>query len=278
MAFSGRFVLTATNNDNYESRNNWGTGVDPGHSDGAMGTDQGFPALTNPYVPSTPDNVLDSYDPSGVNASPNMLPADREPSGHAGTGSPSRTSNKYDEIASDTRRHEENYGATLKGTEPMVMRSVTQTFGSPLIESLPTATDDASASATGEARRVLRGFNSFAQNNPGSPTENYSGNYIRRGKQLFRFTDRRMERRGLTHEKRPVYLNVATTARVTNGPQGVNYSPYGSPFTSVAKLTSGPARPMARREPRQWDETAVTDGSESGYASDAYQYGPWGGL
>lgn len=276
MAFSGSFVRNRTVNTNFDARENWGTTADPGHSDASWGKDQGFPSLKKPHVGTVPVNVEDHYDPAGVNADTSVLPPEREPKGHDGSGTPPRSSNNYDEINADTRRHEENFGATLKNTAVKVMRSVTQTFASPLLESLPPATDDTSASATGQARRALRGDNALAENNPGSATVNYSGNYIRQGKQLFRWTDRRMPRRGLTHTQRPIYLNVASTAHVTTSPQGSNYSPYGSPFASVARVTSGTARPMQRREPRKWDESAVTDGSEDMYAADTSQFNSWG--
>ncbi len=276
MGYGGKFVRNTLVNSNKPTRENWGTGVDPGHSDAAWGSDQGFPALTNPVVPDVPTGVVDAYDPMGVNASPYLLPDEREPSGHNGTGTPPRSSNEYDEIASDTRRHQENFGAMLRHRVDMVMRSVTQTFATPRIPSLNPQTDDASAGATGEARRALRGFNSLAENNPGSPTENYSGNYIRQGFELSRITDRAMPNRTLTHTERPIYLNVASTAHVTSGPTGTNYSPYGSPFRSVAALNVGTSRPMVRREPRQWDESARTDGSEDMYAADTSQYSSWG--
>lgn len=276
MTFSGNFVRTTTVNTNFQPRENWGTTADPGHSVSTWGTDQGFPSLKRPRVGTVPVGVEDQYNPTGVNADPNTIAPEREPRGHDGVGAPPRTSNRYDEIRSDTRRHEDNFGATLKNTAQMVMRSVTQTFGSPLLHSLPVATDDASATATGDARRALRGKNALAENNPGSPTTNFSGNYTRQGRQLFRFTDRRMSRRTLTHHQRPIYLNVASTAHVTKSPQGVNYSPYGSPYNSVASLNVGTARPMQRREPRPWDESAVTDGSENSYADDTSQMRSWG--
>jgi hypothetical protein len=271
MGFSGKFVRDTTVTTNRPARENWGTGVDPRHSQGAMGSDQGFPALKNVPSPVVPGVVVDSYDPSGTNANPNMLAPEREPRGHEGVGTPPHSADKYAEIRSDTRRHLDNLGATLKNTAHMTMRSFTQTFASPRVESLPVSTDDGSASATGAARRALRGFNSLAANNPGSPTVNYSGNYIRQGMELYRWTNRRMPRRTPKHTQRPIYLNVASTAHVTTAPLGVNYSPNGSPYPSVASMQTGTQRPMVRREPRIWDENARTDGTEQG----AEQYLNW---
>lgn len=276
MAYSGNLVRTTTVDSNFKSRENWGTTADPGHAQPTWGDDQGFPALKEFRKGVTPENVEDKYNPTGVNADPNILPPEREPSGHQANGMPSRTSNEYDNIRSDTQRHSIDLGAMLLNTATIVMRSVTARFGSPLIQSLPPQTDDASASSTGEARRALRGFNSLAENNPGSPTENYSGNYIRQGRELVRINDRSMPTRKLTHTYRPVYLNLATSAKETTSPQGTSYSINSSPYTSVAALNVGTKRPMQRREPRPWDETAVTDGSEDMYAADTSQFAAWG--
>lgn len=275
MAYSGRHKRNVVVSSVQPARINWGTGVDPRHSDSAMGTDQGFPSLKEPTVESVPEFAIDSYDPAAINAA--YMPShDYEPDGHEGTGTPPRTSNRYDEIRSDTARHDEARGATQKNMQPKVMRSVTQTFGSPLLESLPPAADDNSASATGEGRRALRGRNSLGLNNPGSPTVNFSGDYIRQGREQFRITDRRMGRRRMTHTQRAQYLNLADTAHVTRSPEGVNYSPYGSPYDSVARMRSGPERSMMRRDPRKWDEDTVTDGSEQTFAADHSQYLTWG--
>lgn len=276
MGFTGSFVRATTVNTDKPARENWGTGVDPRHADASMGDDQGFPALENPKLSRVPSGVVDTYDPLAINADPNTRPQEQEPKGHQGTGPAPRTSNKYDEIKSDTAKHQKSFGASLKNSAAMVMRSITQSFASPRVESLPPATDDNSANASGEARRALRGFNSLALNNPGSPTVNYSGDYIRRGFELFRWTNREMPLKKLTHDRRPIYLNTASTAHVTTAPQGGKYSPYSTLYPSVGHPTAGTARPMMRREPRPWDESAMTDGTETMYAADASQFNAWG--
>lgn len=273
MAYSGSLVNNITTNNGKPARENWGTGVDPGHSVAEWGSDQGFPAMLPYAAPDVPTNVLDDYDLNGVHADPNMRAPEMEPKGHSGYGAPPRSDNRYDEIASDTKRHEANFGATLKGVYDRMLRSVSQTYASPRVPSLDPQQDDASASASGESRRALRGFNSLAMNNPGSAEVNFSGNYRRQGRELFRWQNRSMPRRQLTHDMRPVYLNLAQTALVTKPPTGP-YSPNGSPFRSVASLNVGTALPMTRREPRPWDEASRTDGSESPeYGS---EYVSWG--
>jgi hypothetical protein len=276
MAYRGNFVKSnAVDTAGHPARLNWGTGVDPGHAVPTWGKDLGFPALKNPPLAEVPTYIEDAYDPE-LAESPYFMAQDREPRGHAGTGAPPRTSHRYDEIESDTARHQENYGADLKGSMPMVMRSVTQTFDTPREQSLPPSQSNGGTGVSGQAMRALRGDNALAINNPGNPEVNGSGNYIRQGYEISRITDRRMPNRTLRHTRRPLHLNLASIAHETTTPQGDNYSPYSSPFTSVARVTSGIARPMQRREPRPWDESATTDGTEDSYTSDTDQYNSWG--
>jgi hypothetical protein len=272
MAISGAYVrATTTDTGAFRPRDNWGTTVDPGHNQSAMGSDQGFPELKRPTVYAVPEEIVDTYDPESDNAT-YLYPDEREPKGHEGSGRPARSDNRYDEINSDVARHSENFGSTLVNRGYAIMRSITQTFASPLLPSLPLQTDDASASATGAARRALRGFNSHAENNPGSAEANFSGNYTRQGRELYRITDRSMPNRTLTHTRRPIYSNVATIAKETRGPLGENYSPYGSPFTDVASLNVGTARPMMRREPRPYEESVITDGADQSDDESTSQY------
>lgn len=260
MGYSGSFKTSASGNGsasvNHPSRLNWGTGVDPSHSDPTWGKDQGFPALTNPPVPEVPGNIADTrvYEEGQYTES-----YEHEPSGHDGY-----------------RGHDVNLGATLKNTATMVMRSVTQTFSSARLQSLAPSPGESGGTYSGQALRALRGRNSLVPNNPGASDVNFSGDYIRSGYEITRVTDRRMPNRTLKHTKRAIHLNLATTARETKGPQGVDYSPYSSPFTSVSTQNIGTARPMQRREPRPWDESIIDDGSEYSYEEDWAQMNSWG--
>lgn len=277
MGFSGGFMRTVNTDPVRSAKYNWGAGVNPKHSDTSMENDQGYPAPTHPPVPVPPEYIIDSYDAQTEDAV-YIAPTEFEPKGHDGSGRPPLSNNRYDQINSDVAKHSEDRGSTQKNTAPMVMRSVTQSFATPRVQSLPTATDDASASSSGEARRVLRGLNSLAMNNPGSPEVNGSGNYIRRGYEIFRITDRSMPLLGLTHTKRPIYTNVAQTAHVTTSPQGKDYTPYTSPYPSVGNFDVGTARPIMRREPRPYGESEISDGSDDNAYSDTSQYISWGLL
>lgn len=276
MAYRGNYVNTnAVDTVGHPSRLNWGTGVDPGHADSNWGNDQGFPALKNPPLPETPIHIEDNFDPETAEAQ--QIPyQDREPSGHDGLhGGPRNSGNLYDVIANSAVKHEDDRGATLKNSADMVMRSITQTFSSPREQSLP-PTKSGGSGFSGQALRALQGFNSLAENNPGNPEVNFSGDYIRQGYEMSRLSDRRMPRRALRHTKRDLHLNLASTARETKPQTGDNYSPYSSPFNgAVGRVVSGISQPMQRREPRPWDEDVTTDGSDE-YYSDTSQMNAWG--
>lgn len=134
-------------------------------------------------------------------------------------------------------------------------------------QSLPPSPAAQGGPISGQALRALRGRNSLPVNNPGDPLTSFSGNYVRQGWNISRITNRRMARRGLSHTKRELHLNLATTATERPGMPG----PYASPFSSVPVASVGPQRPATRREPRPWDEDQVedfaADTGPSGYVS-----------
>jgi hypothetical protein len=169
------------------------------------------------------------------------------------------------------RGHDQDRGAMVSRFVTKVFRDWTQTFETARTQSLPPPADG-SGGATGEARRALRGFNALALNNPGSPEENYSGNYVRQGYEISRWTNRVVRRQGLTHTRRPIQVNLANVAHETEPLDGAEYSPYGSPFVSVARVISGIATPVQRREPRPWDEDATVDAGDQEFAESVHQY------
>jgi hypothetical protein len=278
MAYRGNFSKSyaVDTSNRHPARLNWGTGVDSGHANPQWGSDQGFPSLKNPSLPETPEHVEDNFDPETAE-SPQIPFQDREPSGHDGLGTPPfNRGNPYDVIASDTAKHEDDRGATLKNSQPMVMRGVDQTFGTPREPSLPPSQSDGDSGVSGQALRALRGFNSLAENNPGNPEVNFSGDYTRQGYEISRVTPRTMRRRTLRHTKRQLFLNLAQTALETKPQTGANYSPYSSPYNgAIGRVASGISKPMQRREPRPWDQDAVTDGSDE-YYQDTSQMNAWG--
>lgn len=257
------------------TRENWGTGSDPRHQDPNLPDYGSTDVAAPPPMPGTPDYLVGGVVEPGLyplKEPPYFPPVDIEPNDHEGYDYPAW--GVPDSQASRTeleRGHDQDRGAMVSRYVTKVFRDWTQSFQSERRQSLaPPA--DGTAGIGGEARRALRGFNALALNNPGSPEENYGGNYIRQGYELYRWSLRRVPRQGLTHTRRPIQQNLAALAHETQGPQGDDYSPYGSPFKSVARVVSGIATPVQRREPRPWDEDATVDAGIQGDQESVSQY------
>ena len=274
MAFSGNFKARNTS-EPYAPRQNWDTGVEPGHDDPYWGNDLGTPGPSNAPKRMVPALIEDMFDPETAEP-PNYQARDREPKGHGGIGPAARSYRDMDVQAADNAGRSINRGAMDERHADMVFRDHTQTFSSSYDESLPASTGDDDNPGPGQAQRALRGRNSLGLNNPGDPEVNFSGDYLRRGKELNQVSDRRVPRRSLTHTKRDIHLNLAATAKISRGPQGQDYSPYSSPYTSVARMIATASSPMIRREPRPWDENAVSDGSDVTTEYDQAQMNSWG--
>lgn len=256
------------------TRENWGTGVDTRHADPDLPDYGSTDVAGPPPMPGTPDYLVATVEPGmyPLTEPPYYPPIDQEPAGHDGYDyAPWGVPDDQRSRAELEAGHDQDRGAIVSRYVSKVFRDFTQTFQTARTQSLPPP-QDGTGGASGEARRALRGFNALALNNPGSPEENYSGNYIRQGYEISRWTGRRVPRTGLTHTRRPIQLNVATTAAQTQGPTGEDYSPYGSPFLSVARVVSGISTPVQRREPRPWDEDAVVDAADQDAAAYAGEY------
>lgn len=259
-------------------RENWGEGVDPSHSDPDI-PDKGSLDVAPPPMPGIPDYVAgEGGDGFWTLREPPYFPAwDVEPSGHEGLATPAGGTPDDLAQAENNQAREISRGADNTHRATMVFRDHTQSFETARTQSLAPPPDDGTSGLTGVARRTLRtGFNALAINNPGSPEINGSGDYIRQGYEISRWTDRRVPRTGLTHTRRPLHLNLASVAHETQplGPE--DYSPYSSPYVSRARVTSGISTPVQRREPRPWDESAVVDAADQGDAESVAQYTSWG--
>lgn len=258
---SGNLARTATPTAPRDNSRNWGTGVDPGHETADV-PDLGTPPPV-PYIyREVPPHLQDFFDPE--QAEPPYIPEiDQEPAHfddpeqHNPPTLPRGVKDDDRLRQLSGRLHSVNKGAMRAYSATKVDRDWTTRNETLREQSLP-GTDPAQGTGiTGNALRALRGRNSLAVNNPGSPEVSFSGNYVRQGYELSRVTNRRMDRRGLTHTKRELHLNLATTAVDTPPHPG----PYSSPFRSFADLSKGAQLPWMRREPRPWDEDAVSDGS-----------------
>lgn len=268
MAISGSFKASSGYDvEAGRTRENWGTGVDPGHENPNL-PDPGTPPPANPAtVPEVPDYVEDYW---RLDDPPDYPPADQEPAGHEGIATAAWGTPDMESQAANNRARLVSRGADNTRGATMVSRDWTQTYQAERAQSLPPAGGD--PSWDGEARRALRGFNALAINNPGSPEVNGSGDYIRQGYELNWWTNRVVRRTGLTHTRRPIQLNLATVAKETQPLAPGDYSPYSSPYVSRARVVSGISTPVQRREPRPWDEDVTVDAAAGANADDADDY------
>lgn len=275
MAITGSFKSSAEVYGLRESsrgpgRANWGTGVQPGHM-GTEGAPAGQELLHAPVMDTVPSEI---EDPWTVTDPPTGPAADFEPSGHEGIGTvpayiPAR---RADVLNAAARSIDRGANVHRQGIASAVARDSTESIYNAVVPSLPVGGDRGDTAISGNALRALTGRNSLAPNNPGSPEVNFSGDYLRRGGELVRYTDRNLGTHGwLNHTKRPLHSNEADGAKNSGPSQGR----YGSPFSNFADLASGPGQSLLRREPRPWDEGDIQDGGSAGYADDAYQYQTW---
>jgi hypothetical protein len=245
-----------------DNARNWGTGVDPGHQTADI-PDLGTPPPIPYAYQEVPPHITDMVNPT---AEPPYYPEiDQdgttlygEAAGHDVPTLPYGVRDDDTLRQLSGRLHSQNRGGMRAYTATKVDRDWTTRNESRREQSLGPTDPAQGAGLSGNALRALRGRNSLAVNNPGSPEVSFSGDYVRQGWDLSRITERRMDRRGLSHTKRELHLNLATTAVDTPPHPG----PYSSPFRNFADLSKGAQLPWARREPRPWDEDTVSDGSE----------------
>lgn len=274
MAISGSFRTSARyvgyRPDVRGTARNWGVGVDPDHGDREI--PHGFPAPPPVHRLEIPPFIEDMFDVSRM--PPSWPDADTESGDMAGTRPVHESLAQHDVPTlpwgvRDTDRLRQLSGqahSAKKRRYPYeiatkVDRQFDERYESTREQSLPQTPMGTGGGLTGQALRALRGRNSLAVNNPGGEDGPDTGNYVRQGWDLGRWTNRTMRRRGLTHTKRELHVNVAETGVDSPGMPG----PYTSPFSSFGSLRVGTARPGVRREPRPWDEDVATDftGAES---------------
>lgn len=255
MAYSGNLVRS--NQPNYDDNTrNWGEGVDPRHAT-SLTPDVGTPP-PNPHVKQqVPYFIQDMVDVTGE--PPYWPDDDTETAQYDNVLQHDIPTLPYGVPDNDRLRqqsgilHSEKKRKSPSRTATMVARDFTTENESRREQSLPGSRQD--GALTGFALRALRGYNSLPVNNPGDPDVSYSGNYVRQGWDLSRLTTRRMPRRGLTHAKRQLHVNVAQTAIDTPGHPG----PYSSPFRNFGNFSMGAQRPGVRREPQPWDQDVADD-------------------
>lgn len=264
-----------------DTTRNWGEGVDPRHGV-RPAVDASYPRPAPVHRLEIPPFIEDQVDP---NRTPPAWPDDDTESGdYGGSRPPHQTLAQHEGPAlpwgvKDTWRlrqlsgvlHSRQRRRFPSQSATKVDRDFTTRNQTVREQSLPPSAAAQGGPISGQALRALRGFNSLPVNNPGDPDVSFSGNYVRQGWNISRWTDRRMPRRGLTHTKRELHLNLADVALNVPGKEG----PYTSPFDSYPRLSVGPLRPGVRREPRPWDEDVADDFTDDG---GTYGFVPVGGM
>lgn len=273
---SGRYV--GYRPDARGTARNWGVGADPDHAD-RSDLDPGTPPPAPVARLEIPTFIEDMAD---VHRTPPAWPdADTESGDMAGTRPVHQSLAQHDAPTlpwgvRDTDRLRQISGrlhAAQRRVFPYMMatrvdRSRDTVYESTRLQSLPPSAAAQGGPISGQALRALRGRNGLPINNPGDPEVSFSGNYVRQGWDLSRWTERKMWRRSITHTKRELHVNIAETGAEAPGMPG----PYTSPFPSWARLRVGTAKPGARREPRPWDEDVVDDFT----AVEVTGYSSWG--
>lgn len=254
-----------------DNARNWGEGVDPRHVDRTL-PDQGTPPPAPVHRLEIPPFIEDQVDlsrmpPAWPDADTETAPYD-SPGQHDPATLPWGVRDDDRLRALSGRLHAAQARVLPSQAATTVAWDFTTRNETLREQSLPPSSAAQGGPISGQALRALRGRNSLPVNNPGSPDISFSGNYVRQGWEISRITNRRMPRRGISHTKRELHLNLADTALERPGQPG----PYTSGFGSFARLNVGPTRPAQRREPRPWDEDVVTDYEDAAAAG----YSSWG--
>lgn len=252
-----------------DNTRNWGEGTDPRHD--IIVPDLGQPAPVPHVKLEVPLFIEDMVD---LSREPPYFPLDdQEPAEFDDKFQHDTATLPYGKPDNDRMRQLSGQLHSIKkqGHYPYmratkVDRDVSTRNESLREQSLPASRQDGALS--GFALRALRGFNSLPVNNPGDPDISYSGNYVRQGWDLSRVTNRLMRRRGISHFKRELHINVAQTAIDTPPHPG----PYSSGFRNFGRWNVRAYLPSQRREPEPWDQDAVDDYS----AEESSHYSSWG--
>ncbi|WP_433478148.1 hypothetical protein ACQPZP_14605 [Spirillospora sp. CA-142024] len=269
MAISGSFKTSARyigyRPDARGNARNWGVGADSDHDDRTPGP-PGFPEPAPVHRLEVPPFIEDMFDVS--RQPPNYGDADTETADYNGYAPVEASLAQHDAPTipwgtPDNDRLRRISGAAHSAQKRVfpsqmatkVARGFMDRIETVRLQSLPQTPMGTGGPLTGQSLRALRGRNSLAVNNPGTEEGPDTGNYVRQGWEISRWTERPMRRRGLSHTKRELHVNTAEVGVEAPGLPG----PYTSPFASFGSLRVGTARPGVRREPRPWDEDDRTD-------------------
>lgn len=216
---------------------------DPAHAV----TDAPDPNAYTWEAPPMPENAAPEYLGMDMFATLPGVVLDNTPVTHDGSPHPSRDTDA--EMQADSRAaHSRDYGASradnfalppVEFHDERQTHTVVQGYGSEASAVNPVA--------------LLRGLNANPENNPDG---------FRQGEtSLWRF-DRKFPVGERRHDTRVVSLNTAYAAGNVPPPPADRFTPYSSPFASLARaITNVAQRPAVRRDPVGLSEGIQTDGN-----------------
>lgn len=189
-----------------------------------------------------------------------MDPVDSEPEGHD-VGGVDRGRTLLQGQALAARAHERDYGAAdVHHFDHPVGRSVRDTYQTQRLE--------AEFAVAGSRMALVRGRNSYPENNPdGPPTQ---GSYV------MRWIDRQYTRRGIRTDVQPLRPYRAALAADNPAPAAGQANAYTSPFrrngnARRSKLTT----PQVRRLPRDPSDSVELDGTDDPQYTDPQYWQGW---
>lgn len=231
------------------AENNLGGTIDPRHLD---------PVDYGPSPDSTPDSTpayaapiyagADEWLPQTVVQVPIVAPGlDQEPGGHE-YGTVARGGSLLSDgtnRAAHAARSRDAGAADAARTVTVAERASTDTYATVRFEEQP--------ALAGSRAALVRGRNAYPENNPDGPPP--QGNIVQR------WINRRMGRRPYRQDLAPLHAYRATLAKRQDVPKDA--SQYTPPWASLqVSRRRRVETPMVRRTPRQYGESAITDGIE----------------
>lgn len=246
MAYNGRWKTNQRFTPPPGANPNLGSGARREHLD-PVEPENGFPEPT-PVLPESPAYLyaLDDFMLPAPSL-PGAPPLDREPQSHmAGTVDRGETLLEGQQLAAAAHSVDRGVAEVHHFDDP-IQRSVADTYQTQRIE--------AERAVSGSRMALVRGRNSYPENNPDGPPD--QGHYV------MRWIDRQFTRRGIRPDMQPLRPYRAAVAAQLPEPGHGQANAYTSPFRSLAtarlrKLTT----PEIRRVPRPPDEYAQNDGTD----------------
>lgn len=142
----------------------------------------------------------------------------------------------------------------------------------------------------GSRMALLRGANAYAENNPYDTSQHTQGlpnaataprvgwtGERRPGMRVQRWSERKIPMHRPVHSSRAFGWHVAKTAQDAPALAAGEGNQYSTPYAALANMRQRIAStPMQRRDPRMWDDSAVTDGTDETEGPQNETFNVWG--